>query len=148
MSDQEGERGRVVVVLGPGAHDEVVAHTHRVLNHYGIPFAEVGWLDVPDLLTADGLREAGVVVFATGIAYTDEHLRLPEDVVVPVLRVITDPQPPPDQVLTGTALMGSVGFGEPGAINAGLLAARILAGSDPVLEELLETKPYPVPPTP
>lgn len=94
-----------------------------------------------------GAHGVGVIVFATGIAYTDEHLRLPEDVIVPVIRFITDPQPPPDQLLTATPLMASAGFGAPGAINAGLLAARILALSNAVLRELLRTRPYPIPPT-
>jgi hypothetical protein len=146
MSEPEAGRAQAVVVLGPSAHDEIVAHTRSVLNHFGIPFAEVGWLDAPNFFASGGANGVGVLVFATGIAYTDEHIRLPEGVIVPAIRFITDPQPPPDQLLTATPLMASAGFGPPGAINAGLLAARILAISDAVLKELLGTRPYPIPP--
>jgi len=61
-----------------------------------------------------------------------------------VIRVVTDSAPPPGRILTGTALVATVGFGVPGAVNAGLFAARILATSDAALRDLLTTKPYPV----
>ena len=143
MSEPEVRRGSAAIVLGPGVQDEVVEHTRRVLNHYGILFTEVGWSGFPDLL-ADTAHVPGVIVFATGVSYTDEHIRLPDDVIVPIIRVITDSAPPPDQILTSTALMASVGFGVTGAVNAGILAAQILAVGDPELRDLLKTKPYPV----
>ena len=91
----------VVVVLGPGIQTNVVAHTIQVLNHYGIPFKELDWRDFTDFLTSSliGLR---VVIFETGIAYTDEHLRLLADVIVPVLRVVTNTEPS-QQLLTDTS---------------------------------------------
>jgi phosphoribosylcarboxyaminoimidazole (NCAIR) mutase len=144
MSQPEARRASVVIVLGPGVQDEVVEHTRKVLNHYGILFQEVGWRGLPDLL-AGGARGLGVIVFATGVSYTDEHIRLPEEVIVPVIRVVTDSVPPPGQLLTGTALVASVGYGATGAVNAGIFAAQILAVSDNALRDLLKTKPYPVP---
>ena len=118
----------------------IVDHTRSVLNHYRIHFTEISWCDFPDLLASGGASGLRVVVLETGVAYTDEHLRLPEDVIVPVIRVVTDSAPLTGQILTGTPLMG---FGVPGAINAGLQAARILALNDHALRNLLQTKPYP-----
>jgi hypothetical protein len=144
MDESAGGQASVVVVLGPGAHAEVVAHTKAVLNHFGIAFQEVGWSEFPNLL-AGGESGWQVVIFATGIAYTVEHIALPPDLPAPVFRVVTDPAPPPDQMLTDTGSIGTMGFGVPGAVNAGLMAARILATNDPALRDLLTTNPYPVP---
>jgi hypothetical protein len=83
-----------------------------------------------------------VIIFATAVAYSDEHVALPEDIVVPVLRFLTDPSPPAENVPTSTALTATLGIGVPGAINAGLFAARILATTDTALRDLLHTKPY------
>jgi phosphoribosylcarboxyaminoimidazole (NCAIR) mutase len=140
MVEPESVRTSVLVVLGPGADAAVVAHTLDVLTHFGITFQEADWRNFPGLLA--GASEPQVVVFATAFAYTDEHLALPEDVVIPVLRLLTDSVPPPAQVLTDTPYMATVGVGVPGAINAGLLAARILATNDAGLRDLLKTKPY------
>jgi phosphoribosylcarboxyaminoimidazole (NCAIR) mutase len=145
VSEPESTLPPVAVVLGPGADETVVDHTRRVLNHFGIPFAQFDWREFEGLLAswaADCLR---VVVFATGVAYTDEHLRLPVSAIVPVLRIITDSAPPAGQVLTNTPLMATAGYGIPSAVNAGLSAARILTTNDDVLRDLLRMKPYPVP---
>jgi hypothetical protein len=135
-----------VIVLGPGAKAEVVAHTTQVLCHYGIPFQEFDWRDFPGFL-AGNPADLGVIVLMTGIAYTDEHVRLPDSVVIPVIRVVTDASPPeqPEQVLTATGLLATTGFGVAGAVNAGLSAARFLAVGDAALRERLKAQPYPPP---
>jgi hypothetical protein len=141
VGEPEGTPTPVLLVLGPGAAAEVVAHTHAVLSHFGIVFREAGWHDCASLLEG-GVPGLQVIVFATAVAYTDEHLALPVNVVAPVLRVLTDPAPPTGQVLSETSLMATVGFGIPGAVNAGLLAVQILATSDAALRDLLRTRPY------
>ena len=148
MGEPAAGRARTIIVLGPRADDAVVAHARGVLNHFGIPFAEVGWQDVAAFVAGGGMSGVGVVLFATGVPYTDEHLRLLDDVNLPGIRLITDPQPPPEHLLTGTPLMATAGVGVRGAIDAGLIAARILALTDRVLKELFRTNPYPAPPTP
>ena len=140
MNEPDEGQPSVVVVLGPRTQTNVVAHTLHVLNHYGIRFKELDWREFADFL-AGSPTQLRVVIFETGFAYTDEHLRLLEDVIVPVLRVVTETEPS-KQLLTDTALMASMGFGVPGAVNAGLLAARILATSDADLRDLLVTRPY------
>ena len=142
MGQPPAGRHSALVVRGPGAKRDVVDNTLRVLKHFGIPTTEVDWRDLQELI-ADGTAVAcGVIVFETGAAYTDEHIGLPEDITAPVLRVVTDESPPSAKILTGTWLVGTVGFGVDGAVNAGLNAARILAVSDPELRDLLKTKPY------
>jgi hypothetical protein len=145
MTEPEVRRASALVVVGPGAQDDVLNHTLRVLSHYEIPFEVVEWDRLTDRLATGGPPRLGVIVFETAFAYTDEHLRLPEGVLAPVLRVITDSAPPPGQVLTETTFMATTGFGVAGAVNAGLLAARILALADDVLANLLATNPYQVP---
>ncbi len=145
MSEPDVKRASAVIVLGPQAKDEVVEHTRRVLNHFGIHFKEVDWCGLPDLLAGDA-SGFGVIVFATGVLYTDEHIRLPEALNVPVIRVVTDSAPPTAQIVTGTELVATAGLGVTGAVNAGLQAARILALSDTVLRDLLKTKPFDEPP--
>lgn len=132
----------MIVLLGPGAQEEVMRHTFTVLNHFSIPFQTVDWKDNRslDLISDMAARGAGVIVLGTGFPYTDEHL--PEDIVLPVLKVITAHPPDSGQLLTSTSFVGTVGFGDDGAVNAGLHAARILALSDPALRDLLLTKPY------
>jgi phosphoribosylcarboxyaminoimidazole (NCAIR) mutase len=143
MDESEAGQARVVLVLGPGAHADVVARTRDVLNHFGIAFKEVDWNQFPALI-AGGEPGLQVVIFETGLAYTDEHLALPATLTLPVFRVVTDPEPPPEQLLEGAAQTAITGFGVAGAINAGVQAARILALNDAALRDLLKTKPYPV----
>lgn len=143
MGGSEARSVAVAVILGPGAPPETVEHTLRVLRHYGIPFRQVPWRDSQDFLACEDALGVQVVVFETGIAYTDEHVWVPDDRIVPVLRVLTDSAPPPaDLLLTTSAGVATLGYGIPGAVNAGLLAARMLAATDPVLRDLLKTKPY------
>jgi hypothetical protein len=137
-------RASTAIVLGPRAHDEVVAYTRRVLTHFEIPFTELDWRDFPALLARVEAVGLGVVVFATGVAYTDEHLRLPEDVNIPAVRFVADTvEPPTKHLLTGAVLMASTGYGADGAVKAALFAVRILAQSDPILRDLYESNPYP-----
>jgi phosphoribosylcarboxyaminoimidazole (NCAIR) mutase len=145
MVEPDAGEPSVVVVLGPAAQMDVVDHMFRVLHHYGIPFRQFTWSDFADS-NAGSSTEPAVIIFATGVAYTDEHLRLLETVIAPVIRFVTDSEPPKDtELVTSTALMASVGFGVPAAVNAGLQAARILATANAALRDLLKTKPYPPP---
>jgi phosphoribosylcarboxyaminoimidazole (NCAIR) mutase len=144
MSEPASNQVPVLLVLGPDVHAEIVDEIRKVLYHFGINFKEGNWNAGPDLLTT-GSPGLQVVILATGLAYTDEHFALPADLTVPVIRVITDPDPPPEQILKATAFSAGVGFGVQGAVNAGLLAARIFALTDAGVRELLKTKPYQAP---
>lgn len=138
----------MIVVLGPGAQEEVLQHTFRVLNHFGIPFQVAHWNDsgLPALVEIHAARGPGAVVFGTAVPYTDEHSPLlPEGIFWPVIKVVTDSTLLSGQLLTGTEFVMMAGFGDNGAVNAGLQAARMLALSDPALRDLLKTKPYPGP---
>lgn len=134
-----------MVVLGPNAHREVVDHTLQVLRHFEIPFVLVGWKDLANDFVDVPHPSLGVIVFETAYAYTDEHIRLPEGVFLPILRVITDSAPPSVPIPTETAFMATAGTGIAGAVNAGIEAARILARTDAALAALLVTNPYRIP---
>ena len=140
MDEPEATQATVAVVLAPRAAMDVVNECLRVLNHFGIPFTMSDWSTFDAAFERDAAT-LRVILFATGIAYTDEHLRLPDSAIVPIFRFVTDAEPP-EKLLTETTLMASMGYGIPGAINAGHQAARILALSDATLRHRLETQPY------
>jgi phosphoribosylcarboxyaminoimidazole (NCAIR) mutase len=146
VSEAEVARPFVIVLMGPRADKEVLQHTFRVLNHFGIPYRMADWEDngLPNLLACAD-REGGVVVFGTGSAYTDEHYPLSADISLPVIKFVTGFPQDSGQMLTSTPLVMMTGFGIPGAVNAGLQATRILASNNAALRNLLKTKPYPGP---
>ena len=143
MGEQEAERVPALIILGPGTDRAVVDCTRRVLTHYEIPFREVGWHELEAVSSGELIRFK-VIVFATGVTvtYSDEHLRLPEASVVPVVMVITTTTLPATWVPTSTRFIMTAGFGIAGGTNAGYLTARILSSSDPTLAALLTSRPY------
>jgi len=145
VSEPQSSLPAVVVVLGPRADEAVVDHTLRVLNHYGIPFTQVNWPDFSNFLASSASDRLQVIVFETGVAYTDEHLGLTEDVVVPGLLVRTASGPSPGELPTSTQLLETMGYGVEGAVKAGLKAAVILATNDTALRDRIKTNPYPAP---
>ncbi len=140
MDESEATQATVAVVLAPQAAMDVVNACLRVLDHFGISFMMYDWCTFDAAFERDAAT-LRVILFATGIAYTDEHLRLPASAVVPIFRFVTDAGPP-EKLLTETTLMASMGYGIPAAVNAGLMAVRILAVSDATLRHRLKTQPY------
>jgi hypothetical protein len=143
MSEAEASPPFVFVLKGPGASAEFLQHTFRALDHFGILYEEADWnaAGLAARLQALAARGAFVVVFGTGVPYTDEHFAcVPDD--VPIIKVVNAP-PDSGQFLTTTEFVTTAGFGVDGAVNAGLLAARILARGNEQLRTLLNTHPYP-----
>lgn len=139
----------VGVVMGSKSDYEVLAPAVEILKEFGIP-CEVRVVSAhrtPDLLFqyAEEAESRGLCVIIAG-AGGAAHLpgMLAAKTLVPVLGV-----PVPATLLNGIDSLlsivqmpkgvpvGTLAIGKPGAANAGLLAAEILAIADPALRERL-----------
>jgi phosphoribosylaminoimidazole carboxylase PurE protein len=142
-------RPKVAIVLGSDSDYPVVQDMVRVLNDFGISH-EITISSAhrsPDRTHryALALEEGGtqVVIACAGAA---AHLAgvLAAHTILPVIGVPVDSSPLQGlDALLSTSMMpagvpvATMGIGKSGAINAGVLAAQILARSDPILAQRL-----------
>ncbi len=144
MVPPETRRPFVTILLGKDPDAEILQYTIDVLEELQIPHETVslqGREDDPDLSAylADAVnRGLGVIIVGTYFSYTDELFPTVAKTLLPTVKVITGPEPAPEQVSLNIALMG---FGAEGAKNAGLFAARVLALNDPSLAARLRARP-------
>ena len=140
MVNSKPNQSFVLILLGNESDAEVMSHAVEVLTRLLIPTERALLQDHRDDLPAfiEECRGRGlqVVVFGTYYAYTDEAFPMPADILIPGFKVITGPKPTTNDQLALT--LATTGFGPDGAKNAGLLAARVLAISDPELSARVE----------
>lgn len=142
----------VGVVMGSSSDWETMHHAVQILQHFGIPHEAqvVSAHRMPDDMfsyaeAAVGRGLRAIIAGAGGAAHLPGMLAA--KTLVPVLGV-----PVPSRHLGGQDSLysivqmpagvpvGTLAIGEPGATNAGLLAASILALSDATLEARLEVR--------
>lgn len=83
-------------------------------------------------------RGIAVVIVGTYHAYTDEQIPTVVQSLLPIISFVTGPMP---TTLDKVALhVPSTGFGDDGAVNAALQAAKILALADSELAQRLRVK--------
>ncbi len=141
----------VGVVMGSNSDWKVMIHAVEMLKQFGIPYEAkvVSAHRTPDLLFeyAETAAERGLQVIIAG-AGGAAHLpgMLASKTIVPVLGV-----PVTSRALKGLDSLLSIAqmpkgipvatfaIGEPGAANAGLFAAAMLANNDPKYAKKLET---------
>lgn len=127
----------VAVVLDREPDRAVMEHAVAVLRGLHIPHETVtrtaldAGTGLSGYLAGAAGRGLAVVVIGTYYAYTEEQFPTTADLLIPVIKVVTGPPPPTVEQTTQTIAI--TGYGPDGARNAGLLAARILAGNDPAL---------------
>jgi 5-(carboxyamino)imidazole ribonucleotide mutase len=150
-ADGDAPVARVAVVMGSRSDWTTMSHACAVLAELGVPHVSkvVSAHRTPERLFsfAKSARASGLQVIVAG-AGGAAHLpgMIASLTSLPVLGV-----PVQSAALSGvdSALsilqmpggipVGTLAIGKPGAINAGLLAASILALSDPVLAERLDS---------
>lgn len=149
MSDERQRNARVAVVMGSRSDWAVMEPCVRMLEELGIPHSRrvLSAHRTPDLMFAfaETAKDSGIEVIiacAGGAAHLPGMLAA--KTLVPVLGV-----PAPVTALAGMdALLsivqmpkgipvGTLAIGTPGAVNAALLAAQILAIHDEILFEKL-----------
>ena len=143
------DRPLVSVIMGSKSDWETLSHTHEMLNRFGVPHEclIVSAHRTPDWMAefARGAEGRGIEVIIAG-AGGAAHLpgMLAAQTAVPVLGV-----PVESQILNGVDSLlsivqmpsgvpvGTMAIGKAGAMNAALLAVRILANTRPALREKL-----------
>lgn len=141
---------KVGIVMGSDSDLEVMASAADMLKFFGVPYeitvASAHRTPERAVGFASGAREKGIRVIIAGAGHA-AHLAgvLAAHTTLPVIGVPID-----SSCLKGwDALLSTVqmppgipvatmAIGKPGAKNAGILAAQILALSDPVLSEKLD----------
>jgi 5-(carboxyamino)imidazole ribonucleotide mutase len=139
----------VGVVMGSSSDWDVMQHTAKMLEHFGVPFEArvVSAHRTPDdmFAYAEGAADRGLAAIIAG-AGGAAHLpgMLASKTIVPVLGV-----PVPSKHLAGQDSLLSIvqmpkgvpvatfAIGEAGAANAGLFAVALLATTDPALAKKL-----------
>jgi len=149
MPDAAGPAPRVAIVMGSQSDWATMCHAAATLGELGVPFRAriVSAHRTPERLFAfaKGARAAGIKVIVAG-AGGAAHLpgMIASLTTLPVLGV-----PVESHALKGVDSLysivqmpsgvpvGTLAIGRAGAINAGLLAASILALSDPAIDAAL-----------
>jgi phosphoribosylaminoimidazole carboxylase PurE protein len=150
VTEKKNKTALVGIVMGSVSDSETMSVAKKVLDDFGIS-VEMRILSAhrtPDEVTqwASGARESGikVIIAAAGLAahlagVTSAHT------VLPVIGVPMDGGPLKglDALLSTVQMpkgtpVGTVAIGKPGAINAALLALRILGLGDAELQNKLE----------
>lgn len=143
---------RVGVIMGSKSDWETMKHACDVLEQLGIPYEKkvVSAHRTPDLMFiyAEEAREKGLKVIIAG-AGGAAHLpgMVAAKTTLPVIGVPVQSKALNglDSLLSivqmpGGVPVATVAIGKAGAVNAGLLAAQILAVEDAVLAEKLDTR--------
>ncbi len=151
MVEAAGAAPLVGVVMGSKSDYTVMGAAVRMLQEFGVPYEArvVSAHRTPDLLWeyASTARERGLRVIVAG-AGGAAHLpgMLAAKTIVPVLGVpvVATPLQGMDALLSIVQMpkgipVGTLAIGEPGAVNAALLAVAMLATTDAALGDRLLT---------
>jgi len=142
----------VGVIMGSKSDWETMKHTCEILDHFEISYEKkvVSAHRTPDLMFnyAEEARERGLKVIiagAGGAAHLPGMIAAKTTLPVVGVPVQTQALKGMDSLLSivqmpGGVPVATVAIGKAGAVNAGLLAAQILAAFDSKLAERIETR--------
>ncbi|MFZ0611238.1 MAG: 5-(carboxyamino)imidazole ribonucleotide mutase [Desulfobacterales bacterium] len=146
---EEKNRPRVAIVMGSDSDLGVMEETAAMLRKFGIAFeitvASAHRTPRRAAEFAESARERGIRVIIAGAGHA-AHLAgaMAAHTILPVIGVPIDSSALQgmDALLSTVQMppgipVATVAVGKPGAVNAGILAAQILAVSDPALADKL-----------
>jgi 5-(carboxyamino)imidazole ribonucleotide mutase len=151
MSQRKPVAPQVAIVMGSQSDWATMRHAAERLDELGVAYEAkiVSAHRTPDRLTAfaKGARDAGykvVIAGAGGAAHLPGMVAAMTTLPVLGVPIETGALKGEDSLFSIVQMpagipVGTLAIGKPGAVNAGLLAAAILATADPALAERLAT---------